>query len=100
VFRIFTIRSELARSKSLPSPRLTPAAARTVDRDALCNFALPKNRVTPAELRERVFQAYSIAYPDPAKYEVGYPVTPAAGASTIPPTCGPSRTCRRYGMPA
>jgi hypothetical protein len=65
----------------VPSPRLTPGAARTVDREALCHSALPKNRVAPAELRERVFQAYGIAHPDPGQYEVDYLITPALGGA-------------------
>jgi hypothetical protein len=70
-----------ARAFEVPSPRLTPGAARTVDREALCNSALPKNQVAPAGLRERVFQAYGIAHPDPAKYEVDYLITPALGGA-------------------
>ena len=65
----------------VPSRRLTPGAARTVDREALCNSALPKNQVVPATLRERVFQAYGIAHPDPGKYEVDYLITPALGGA-------------------
>jgi hypothetical protein len=65
----------------VPSPRLTPGAARTVDREALCNSALPKNQAAPANLRERVFQAYGIDHPDPGKYEVDYLITPALGGA-------------------
>ena len=64
-----------------PSPRLTPGAARVVDREALCNSTLPKNQVVPADLRERVFQAYGIAHADPRKYEVDYLITPALGGA-------------------
>jgi hypothetical protein len=60
---------------------LTPGAARTVDREALCNSTLPKNQMVPADLRERVFQAYGIAHPDPGKYEVDYLITPALGGA-------------------
>jgi len=73
--------SRQAGAFEVPSPRLTPGAARTVDREALCNSALPKNRVAPADLRERVFQAYGIAHPDPGKYEVDYLITPALGGA-------------------
>ena len=73
--------SRRAGAFEVPSPRLTPGAARTVDREALCNSALPKNRVAPADLRERVFQAYGIAHPDPGKYEVDYLITPALGGA-------------------
>jgi hypothetical protein len=73
--------SRRAGAFDVPSPRLTPGAARTVDRQALCNSALPKNRVAPADLRERVFRAYGIAHPDPAKYEVDYLITPALGGA-------------------
>ena len=52
-----------------------------MDREALCNSALPKNRVAPADLRERVFQAYGIAHPDPGQYEVDYLITPALGGA-------------------
>jgi hypothetical protein len=69
------------RRTEVPSPRLTPGAARTVDRETLCNSALPKNRVAPADLRERVFRAYGIAHPDPGKYEVDYLITPALGGA-------------------
>ena len=65
----------------VPSPRLTPGAARAVDRDAVCNTVLPKNQVVPAALRERVFQAYGIANADPRKYEVDYLITPALGGA-------------------
>lgn len=65
----------------VPSRRLTPGAARTVDRVALCNSALPNNQVVPADLRERVFQAYGITRRDPAKYEVDYLITPALGGA-------------------
>jgi hypothetical protein len=65
----------------VPSRRLTPGAARTVDREALCNSTLPKNQMVPADLRERVFQAYGIAHPDPGKYEVDYLITPALGGA-------------------
>jgi hypothetical protein len=65
----------------VPSARLTPGAARVVDREALCNSALPKNQVVPAALRERVFQAYGIANADPRKYEVDYLITPALGGA-------------------
>ena len=64
-----------------PSPRLTPGAARLVDRDALCNSDLPKNQVVPADLRQRVFQAYGIADSDARKYEVDYLITPALGGA-------------------
>jgi hypothetical protein len=64
-----------------PSPRLTPGAARAVNRDALCNSELPKNQVAPAGLRERVFQAYGIASADSRKYEVDYLITPALGGA-------------------
>jgi hypothetical protein len=65
----------------VPSPRLTPGAARTVDRQAICNSPLPKNRVVPADLRQRVFQAYGIVDADPRKYEVDYLITPALGGA-------------------
>ena len=65
----------------VPSRRLTPGAARIVDREALCNSTLPKNQMVPADLRERVFQAYGIAHPDPGKYEVDYLITPALGGA-------------------
>jgi hypothetical protein len=73
--------SRRAGALEVPSPRLTPGAARTVDREALCNSALPKNQVAPAGLRERVFQAYGIAHPDPGQYEVDYLITPALGGA-------------------
>ena len=41
---------------------MTPGAARIVDREALCNSTLPKNQMVPADLRERVFQAYGCRY--------------------------------------
>jgi hypothetical protein len=63
----------------VPSPRLTPGAARKVDREELCNSALPKNQVVPADLRRRVFQAYGMANADPRAYEVDYLITPALG---------------------
>ncbi len=65
----------------IPSPRLTPGAARAVDRESLCNATLPKNQVVPADMRERVFQAYGIAHADPRKYEVDYLITPALGGA-------------------
>jgi hypothetical protein len=69
------------RAFEVPSPRLTPGAARTVDRQAICNSPLPKNRVVPADLRQRVFQAYGIVDADPRKYEVDYLITPALGGA-------------------
>ena len=65
----------------VPSPRLTPGAARTVDRKVLCNSTLPKNQLAPADLRERVFRSYGITHPDPGKYEVDYLITPALGGA-------------------
>jgi len=73
--------SRAHRRYDVPSPRLTPGAARAVDRNALCNSELPKNQVVPADLRERVFQAYGIAHADPRKYEVDYLITPALGGA-------------------
>jgi len=69
------------RPYEVPSPRLTPGAARTMDRDTLCNATLPKNQMVPADLRQRVFQAYGIADADPRKYEVDYLITPALGGA-------------------
>jgi hypothetical protein len=68
-------------SFDVPSPRLTPGAARTVDRAALCNSPLPKNREAPSDLRRRVFQVYGIAHADPRAYEVDYLITPALGGA-------------------
>jgi hypothetical protein len=65
----------------VPSPRLTPGAARIVDREELCNSALPKNQVVPADLRRRVFQAYGMANADPRAYEVDYLITPGLGGA-------------------
>jgi hypothetical protein len=73
--------SHANRAFEVPSPRLTPGAARTVDRDELCNSTLPKNQVVPADLRRRVFQAYGIANADPRAYEVDYLITPALGGA-------------------
>jgi hypothetical protein len=64
-----------------PSPQLTPGVARVVDRRQLCSVALPKNQVVPAELRQRVFQAYGIEHADPRAYEVDYLITPALGGA-------------------
>src|ERR1019366_7891590 len=47
--------SRANRLVDVPSPRLTPGAARPVDRAELCNSALPKNQVVPVDLRRRVF---------------------------------------------
>ena len=69
------------RPLDVPSPRLTPGAARTLDRDALCNSNLPKNQVAPADLRQRVFQAYGITNGDAGAYEVDYLITPALGGA-------------------
>jgi hypothetical protein len=69
------------RPADIPSPRLTPGAARVVDRDALCRSDLPKNQVVPADLRQRVFQAYGIANSEARKYEVDYLITPALGGA-------------------
>lgn len=69
------------RTVDKPSPRLTPGAARAVDRDALCRSELPKNREAPVELRQRVLQAYGIAISDARKYEVDYLITPALGGA-------------------
>jgi hypothetical protein len=74
-------RSQPARMFEVPSPRLTPGAARSVDREALCRSEPPKNQIVPAELRRRVFQAYGIANADPDKYEVDYLITPALGGA-------------------
>lgn len=65
----------------VPSPRLTPGAARTLDRESLCNSTLPKNQLVSADLRQRVFRAYGIARADPRKYEVDYLITPALGGA-------------------
>lgn len=75
------ILSRAHRTYDVPSPRLTPGAARAMDRNALCNSTLPKNQVVPPDLRERVFQAYGIAHADPRKYEVDYLITPALGGA-------------------
>jgi hypothetical protein len=73
--------SHTNRAFDVPSPRLTPGAARIVDRQELCSSALPKNQVVPADLRRRVFQAYGIANADPRAYEVDYLITPALGGA-------------------
>jgi hypothetical protein len=73
--------SHAKRTFDVPSPRLTPGAARIVDRDELCNSALPKNQVVPADLRRRVFQAYGMANADPRAYEVDYLITPGLGGA-------------------
>jgi hypothetical protein len=65
----------------VPSRQLTPGAARTMDREELCNSVLPKNQPVPADLRQRVFQAYGIANADPRLYEVDYLITPALGGA-------------------
>jgi hypothetical protein len=65
----------------VPSPRLTPGAARAVDRADLCSSQLPKNRPAPADLRQRVLQAYGIAGTDSGQYEVDYLITPALGGA-------------------
>jgi hypothetical protein len=65
----------------VPSRQLTPGAARAMDREELCNSALPKNQPVPADLRQRVFQAYGIANADPRMYEVDYLITPALGGA-------------------
>jgi len=67
------------RLPEIPSRRLTPGAARLVSRDELCSAPLPKNQVVPAELRQRVAEAYGIAHADPGEYEVDYLITPALG---------------------
>lgn len=69
------------RAFEAPSPRLTPGAALPVDREAVCNSTLPKNGAVPADLRQRVFQAYGIEGADPRKYEVDYLITPALGGA-------------------
>jgi hypothetical protein len=68
-------------TSEVPSRRLTPGAARTASREEICNSALPKNQVVPADLRQRVFQAYGMANADPRKYEVDYLITPALGGA-------------------
>ncbi|HEX3744272.1 MAG TPA: hypothetical protein VHW09_10095 [Bryobacteraceae bacterium] len=65
----------------MPSPRLTPGAARAVNRDAVCSVELPKNQVAPADLRRRVLQEYGIAGSDSTRYEVDYLITPALGGA-------------------
>lgn len=73
--------SRANRPLEVPSPRLTPGAARTADREQLCQAPLPKNQAAPADLRQRVFQAYGMANADPRAYEVDYLITPALGGA-------------------
>lgn len=70
-----------SRPAYVPSRRLTPGAARAVDREELCNSELPKNQAVPAEMQRRVFQVYGIGNADPRAYEVDYLITPALGGA-------------------
>jgi hypothetical protein len=78
---ILSVHSRASRWAEEPSARLTPGAARVVDRDQLCNSPLPKNQEVSADLRRRVFQAYGLANADPRKFEVDYLITPALGGA-------------------
>jgi len=87
ILGLYHVHKEEARSTwvnqaaEIPSPRLTPGAARAIDREELCHSALPKNGVVPAGLRQRVFAAYGMANADPRGFEVDYLITPALGGA-------------------
>jgi hypothetical protein len=81
VAAILSLHARTSRLAEVPSPHLTPGAARTMDRDEICRSPLPKNQVVSADLRRRVLQAYGVANADPRKFEVDYLITPALGGS-------------------
>jgi len=64
-----------------PSARLTPGAARPVGREEICRADLPNNRVVPAAMQRKVFEAYGLSDADPQAYEVDYLITPALGGA-------------------
>ena len=72
-------RSELS---SLPNPRLTPGAVRSVTMAEVCS--LPREeviRAVPTDLEAKVLREYGLHTPSHQEYEVDYLITPGLGGA-------------------
>jgi hypothetical protein len=66
---------------TVPDPKLTPGATLLLGAEEVCRASSAKNKVVPAALQRRVFEAYGIRHAEPRAYEVDYLITPALGGA-------------------
>lgn len=69
-------------SPSLPDPRLTPGAVRSVTIAEVCSLQHEEVvRAVPSDLQTRVFREYGLRSPNLQHYEVDYLITPGLGGA-------------------